>query len=503
MFVGKPAAMDPRATLNLLSNLHICSPILLFSLFIVASFVSNSGLERRIKKRDHPRLGSGIRSCQQEPSRTVKRLVRWLSAVMVITYLADTVSHLSATAIKPERWWNEQSVMVRLFGKDSLERLKYHIANALMQIYTIGSSFFYTTVLVALLKNHTSPTIAQFISWSAAVPIELAIPKASLSTLSSVNPGLTIEPLEGGQFWRGIVSRNSIDLILNGVRISTLLTLIVLYASKYASKTRDQTVAQLVNGASVATGPLRLPYAESGQSAKRTDGDPGVGVAASQGTSGHLGGASSDSWWNYLKGYMVFFPYMWPSKSRRLQVIVLVFFGLTVFQRVVNVLVPFKTGDIVMKLSTSSDIPWFEIFMYVGHMWLQGGDGLLCSLRSILWDSVSQHFSMELSIAAFKHVHSLSLDFHLGKRNGEILSALSNDKSVTIFLGLVTFQVVPAIFDFGIAVACLWVYYDTYSALALSILVLCYLYMTAHLVQRGSGIRRRMVSASSEENAVK
>lgn len=372
-----------------------------------------------------------------------------------------------------------------------------------MQIHIIGFFLFYTTALVALLKNDTSPTIAHFIFWSAAVPIELATSEPFSSILNSVNQDPTIETLQGSQFRRNIVSRRSIELTFNGVRIATLLAMVALYASKCTLKTRDHTGDQLVNDVPVGTGPLRLPHAESEKSAKTTDRDPGVGFSAPQGTSGRLGEASSDSWWGYLKGYRIFFPYMWPSKSRRLQVILLVCLCLTISQLVVNALVPFQTGVIAMKFSTSSDITWFEISMYVGYMWLQGGDGLLCSLRSIIWDSVSQNSSMELSIAAFKHVHSLSLDFHLGKRNGEILSSLSNSKPVTIFLGLVTFQVVPAIFDFGIAVGCLWIYYDAYSALALSILVFGYLYMTAHLVQRGSWIRRRIDSAFSEENAVK
>lgn len=104
--------MDPNATLKLLEHLHICSPILLFSLFTVASFASNSGSEKKTKKHDQSCMGSGVRTSQQELSRSVKRLFSWLSVVMFVTYLADALLHLSATAIKPEKWWHEQSVTV-------------------------------------------------------------------------------------------------------------------------------------------------------------------------------------------------------------------------------------------------------------------------------------------------------------------------------------------------------------------------------------------------------
>ena len=88
-------------------------------------------------------------------------------------------------------------------------------------------------------------------------------------------------------------------------------------------------------------------------------------------------------------------------------------------------------------------VPWFEICLYILYRWLQGNQGLIGSLRSCLWIPVSQYSYMELSTAAFEHVHGLSLEFHLGKKTGEVLSALSKGSSINTFLEQVTFQVVP------------------------------------------------------------
>src|SRR4051794_33838655 len=54
----------------------------------------------------------------------------------------------------------------------------------------------------------------------------------------------------------------------------------------------------------------------------------------------------SRSWWEYIKGYSIFFPYLWPSKDRSLQLIVMFCFGLVIIQRGVNVLVPYQIGVI-------------------------------------------------------------------------------------------------------------------------------------------------------------
>jgi ABC-type bacteriocin/lantibiotic exporter with double-glycine peptidase domain len=215
----------------------------------------------------------------------------------------------------------------------------------------------------------------------------------------------------------------------------------------------------------------------------------------------------STSWWEYLSGYSLFFPYLWPSKSRRLQIVVMICFVLLVAQRVINVLVPIQVGLIVGELTNgegnSFHVPWFQIFLYVVFRWLQGGQGLLSSMRSTLWIPVSQYSYMELSTAAFEHVHGLSLDFHLGKKTGEVLSALSKGSSINTFLEQVTFQVVPMLIDLCIAVGYFLVAFDAYYALVVGISTFGYLYVTIRMAQWRAEIRRQMVNASRQEDAVK
>jgi hypothetical protein len=57
------------------------------------------------------------------------------------------------------------------------------------------------------------------------------------------------------------------------------------------------------------------------------------------------------SWWEYLRGYAIFFPYLWPSKDRRLQIMMIICFVLVLLQRGVNVLVPSQLGKVTNILS--------------------------------------------------------------------------------------------------------------------------------------------------------
>lgn len=60
------------------------------------------------------------------------------------------------------------------------------------------------------------------------------------------------------------------------------------------------------------------------------------------------------AWYEYIKGYTIFFPYLWPSKDRKLQVVMVICFILVFLQRGINVLIPDQLGKITDILSGES-----------------------------------------------------------------------------------------------------------------------------------------------------
>ena len=382
-----------------------------------------------------------------------------------------------------------------------------------MQIYIVGSFFVYAVLLMTLLDTTPSPTLAQFVCWVVAIPMELVILSISLSIYTSVHHEPVVGDPEGGRLRRSITTWECLEVGSNSVRILILFALVVLYASNsIILKSQDKKANQRANGVTESTGLLDTASVENGSANGNGHAYGSTNGAAQPETSKPQDPwvrpttIPSTSWWEYLSGYSLFFPYLWPSKSRRLQIVVLMCFGLLICQRVVNVLVPNQVGVITTALSENEGkfrVPWFEIFMYVIYRWLQGGQGLLSSFRSSLWIPVSQYSYMELSTAAFEHVHGLSLDFHLGKKTGEVLSALSKGSSINTFLEQVTFQVVPMLIDLGIAVGYFLIVFDAYYALVVGISTFGYLYVTIRMAQWRAEIRRQMVNASRQEDAVK
>lgn len=60
--------------------------------------------------------------------------------------------------------------------------------------------------------------------------------------------------------------------------------------------------------------------------------------------------AQSSGWFDYIAGFRVLFPYLWPKDSHLYQAIVVLCLILLIAQRIVNILVPLQLGTLVESL---------------------------------------------------------------------------------------------------------------------------------------------------------
>lgn len=320
---------------------------------------------------------------------------------------------------------------------------------------------------------------------------------------------------EGGKLRTHVTNWELAELIVDLCRIVVLLALIGFYVTfdtlrrSKSSKTEDEPVASssetqaLLSNDQDADGNVNGHASAYGSTAaggkhKHTEGAPHGWERPTK--------VPSRSWWEYIRGYALFFPYLWPSKDRRLQIIVVICIAIVIAQRGINLLVPIQTGVITDILSGEDGpprMPWGPIILYIVFRMLQGSNGILGAIRGTLWIPISQYSYRELSVAAFEHVHGLSLEFHLGKKTGEVLSALSKGNSINTFLEQVTFSVLPMIVDLCVAFVYFLVRFDAYFALVVAVVTFWYIYLTIRMAQWRAEIRRVMVNADREEDAVK
>ena len=367
----------------------------------------------------------------------------------------------------------------------------------------------FAVILISLVDTSPAPTFAQLVPWILAIPFELIILGACLSIYTTPHHEPKVGDPTGGALRKGITPWETVETVTIIIRLMIILALVLLFVlSSINLRSDSHREGRREAGDSTERTGLLSHSASNGEAINGDD----YGAAHQKQKPAEAAWVRpttmpSTSWWEYLSGYSLFFPYLWPSKSRRLQIVVVICFGLILLQRVVNVLVPYQVGEITNILARDNGepfrVPWLQIVLYIFYRWLQGSQGLIGSLRSCLWIPVGQYSYMELSTAAFEHVHGLSLEFHLGKKTGEVLSALSKGNSINTFLEQVTFQVLPMLIDLCVAVGYFMIAFDAYYALVVAVVTFCYLYVTVRMAQWRAEMRRQMVNSSRQEDAVK
>ena len=380
----------------------------------------------------------------------------------------------------------------------------------------IASFFVYTLFLVSLIDTKPAPTLIHCLTWTLAWIMEVILLGCSLASYLQPHHQKSVMLSSDGPRSDGMTDWEGWEIAVNIVRLVLLTVVIVAYAAFSLQRRReDARWRRWERGSSEERRGLLNGDAEANRNGDLSNGHAYGSLPQEHPRSGgHEKEAwsrpdkvPSKSWWEYVRGYSLFFPYLWPAKSRQLQLTVVACFVLVLLARVVNLLVPFQVGEITNRLAgedgDETQVPWGGICLYIFYRLLQGNNGLLGALRGTLWVPISQYSYRELSTAAFEHVHGLSLDFHLGKKTGEVLSALGKGNSINTFLEQVTFQVVPMLIDLGIAIGYFLIKFDAYYALVIAIVTFAYLYLTIRLAQWRADIRREMVNFSRQEDAVK
>ncbi|KAJ7369787.1 ATP-binding cassette sub- B member 6, mitochondrial [Desmophyllum pertusum] len=200
-------------------------------------------------------------------------------------------------------------------------------------------------------------------------------------------------------------------------------------------------------------------------------------------------------------------PFLWPS-DRALQVKVIVCFGILGAGRAVNVLVPYMYKIIVNHLTPGKVAitdPWHLILIYVALRFLQGGGtggiGLLSNIKAFLWIRIQQFTSRTLQVRLFAHLHSLSLNWHLNRKTGEVLRMVDRGaNSIYNLLNYLLFNILPTFVDIGVAIVYFIFAFNGWFGLIVFVTMVLYVAMTVLITEWRTKYRREM---NEKDNAAK
>jgi ABC-type transport system involved in Fe-S cluster assembly fused permease/ATPase subunit len=197
-------------------------------------------------------------------------------------------------------------------------------------------------------------------------------------------------------------------------------------------------------------------------------------------------------------------PFLWPKDKKGMKARVVIAVSCLFLAKAANVGTPPILGYAVDSLTELSEginvymlIPLALIISYGIARIAALGFG---ELRNAIFSKVAQNAITQLTLNTFKHLHSLSLQFHLGRQTGALSKFIDRGtKGVNFLLTYVLFNVIPTIIEIFLVAGILAFVYGWKYALVTLITISLYIMVTFTVTQWRLQFRRRMNAA---DNAV-
>ncbi|HUJ98673.1 MAG TPA: ABC transporter ATP-binding protein/permease [Stellaceae bacterium] len=202
-----------------------------------------------------------------------------------------------------------------------------------------------------------------------------------------------------------------------------------------------------------------------------------------------------------LKAVRRLAPYLWPP-DWGLRGRVLVSLAFLIGAKVINVYVPLLYKGAVDALSPGhAAVITVPVALVIGYGIARVGAQLFAELRDAVFAKVGQRAVRRLALATFRHLHALSLRFHLERQTGGLSRAIERGIRGTEFLlSYMLFNVVPTLFEILLVCAILWGFYRATFALATLATIIAYITFTFSVTDWRIKFRREMNERDSEAN---
>jgi ATP-binding cassette, subfamily B, heavy metal transporter len=203
-----------------------------------------------------------------------------------------------------------------------------------------------------------------------------------------------------------------------------------------------------------------------------------------------------------LKAVRGLAPYLWP-RDWNLRARVLVSLAFLIAAKLVNVYVPLLYKGAIDTLtpgvvSATAAVPIGLIVAYGGA---RISAQLFAELRDAVFAKVGQRAVRRVALATFRHLHALSLRFHLERQTGGLSRAIERGIRGTEFLlSYLLFNVVPTLFEILLVCAILWQFYAASFALVTLATIVAYITFTFTVTDWRVKFRREMNDRDSEAN---
>jgi ABC-type transport system involved in Fe-S cluster assembly fused permease/ATPase subunit len=189
-------------------------------------------------------------------------------------------------------------------------------------------------------------------------------------------------------------------------------------------------------------------------------------------------------------------PYLWEYRWR-----VAIALTCLVAAKLANVGVPLVLKEVIDGLDPTRAVVAVPFALLLAYGLLRLSTTLFAELRDVVFIPVTQRAIRRLALSVFRHLHSLSLRFHLERQTGGVSRDIERGTNgVSTLLSYMLFSIVPVILEFVLVAAVLFAKFDWRFVAVTFAAVTLYIGYTFAISEWRIGIRRQANELDSRAN---
>ncbi|MES1972637.1 MAG: ABC transporter ATP-binding protein/permease [Pseudomonadota bacterium] len=190
-----------------------------------------------------------------------------------------------------------------------------------------------------------------------------------------------------------------------------------------------------------------------------------------------------------------FLPYLWPADAPLLRLRIVLAMSLVVGSKVLQVYgVAYSMRYAVDRMARGDRSGvWIVVALVLGYAASRFGTTLFDNLRNTVFERVGQEATRRLAASVFRHLHRLSLRFHLERRTGAVTKVVERGtKSIDTMLYFMLFNIAPTVLELVLVLNIFWSNFGFWLVASTIVMVAIYIYFTRMVTDWRAALRSQM-----------
>ncbi|HEV7617366.1 MAG TPA: ABC transporter ATP-binding protein/permease [Burkholderiaceae bacterium] len=201
--------------------------------------------------------------------------------------------------------------------------------------------------------------------------------------------------------------------------------------------------------------------------------------------------------WTTLK---TLFPYLWTYKWR-----VLLALAFLVGAKLANIGVPLILKQLIDHMTIGPNNPQALLVLPIGVLVAYGAlrlcTTLFTELREFVFAKVTQRAVRTIALQVFRHLHSLSLRFHLNRQTGGMTRDIERGtRGIASLVSYTLYSILPTLVEITLVIGYLALHYDIWFSVITAAALVVYVMFTVVVTEWRTHFRRTMNDLDSKAN---